>query len=182
MAHNVEIKARVKNPEQFLARASALADQPRELIFQKDTFFGVPHGRLKLRDFGDGHGELIRYHRPDRQGPKISDYAISETHDPEGLATVLGGSLSIIGTVTKQRTLLMCGRTRIHLDEVENLGWFMELEVVLAQGELPEKGETEAHRLMASLDISQEDLVEGAYLDLLLKRDCKNLDQTPGGR
>ncbi len=167
MPHNVEIKARVENPRSFLAIAVVLADKPQELIFQKDTFFNVPKGRLKLRDFGDGTGELIRYHRPDRPGPKISDYAISPTDDPVGLAGILEQSLSVIGVVSKKRTLLLCGRTRIHLDEVENLGWYMELEVVLTQGEDPAAGEKETCRLMQKLGIGQDDLVEGAYLDLL---------------
>jgi predicted adenylyl cyclase CyaB len=167
MAHNIEIKARVKNPEHFLAQAMTLADGPQEIISQKDTFFKVSQGRLKLRDFGNGTGQLIRYHRPDRAGPKISDYAISPTNDPEGLCNVLKQSLSEIGTVTKRRTLLMSGRTRIHLDEVENLGWFMELEVVLTTGEDPDQGEREANLLMRELGVKPEDLIQGAYLDLL---------------
>ncbi len=170
MPHNIEIKARVKNPESFLVFAVTLADKPQELIIQKDTFFQVPKGRLKLRDFGDGTGELIRYHRPDQPGPKISDYAISSTDDPAGLAEVLENSLPVIGVVSKKRTLLWCGRTRIHLDDVEDLGWFMELEVVLKQGEDPNAGETEARRLMQDLGIGTEDLVEGAYLDLLRQK------------
>ncbi len=170
MAHNVEIKARVKNPESFLEAAVKLADHPQELIVQKDTFFKVPEGRLKLREFADGTGELIRYHRPDRPGPKISDYSISPTDDPVGLGEILKQSLSVVGIVSKTRTLLMRGRTRIHLDEVENLGWFMELEVVLSEGDDSAAGETEARHLMQELGIGTGDLVEGAYLDLLQRK------------
>ncbi len=171
MPHNVEIKARVIDPDSFLAVAVALADKPAEIILQKDIFYTIATGRLKLRDFCNGTGQLIWYHRPDHTGPKISDYAISHTHDPGGLAEVLGKSLPVIGVVNKNRTLLMHGRTRIHLDEVDGLGWFMELEVVLTQGEEASIGEAEARQLMEKLNIQKEDLVEGAYLDLISNLD-----------
>ena len=167
MPNKVEIKARVKNPNFLRAGSIALADKPLEIIIQIDTFFKIPEGRLKLRDFGDGTGQLIWYHRPDQMGPKISDYAISATEDPVGLVEVLGKSLPVLGVVSKKRNLFMCGRTRIHLDEVENLGWFMELEVVLTQGEDAAVGEAEAEHLMQKLNIQKDDLVEGAYFDLL---------------
>ena len=167
MPANVEIKARVHRPEQLRSRALQVADSQPEIIRQRDTFYQVPEGRLKLRDFRDGTGQLIWYRRPDTAGPKVSDYAISPSEDPTGLAALLAGALPVIGVVTKTRTLLLAGRTRIHIDEVEQLGWFMELEVVLAEGENAGDGEAEAFRLMTDLGIGEEDLIEGAYLDLL---------------
>jgi adenylate cyclase class IV len=167
MPANVEIKARVKDPQALLARARRLSDTRDEIIRQRDTFFRIPDGRLKLRDFGDGQGELIYYQRPDHAGPKVSDYAISRTGDPAGLAALLAKALPVIGVVAKTRTLLLKGRTRIHIDEVQDLGWFMELEVVLSEGESPESGHEEAQELMAKLGIGNEDLLEGAYLDML---------------
>ena len=171
MPSNVELKAKVHNLPGLLDRARNLADGPPEIIHQKDTFFQVPIGRLKLRDFCDGTGVLIRYNRPDTTGPKVSDYAISPTADPESLEKLLVGALPVIGVVTKTRTLLLAGRTRIHIDEVEGLGWFMELEVVLGEGDQVAAGEEEARRLLADLGISTDDLVEGAYLDLLAEKD-----------
>ena len=167
MPANVEIKARVPHPLELLQRARELADGPATVLHQKDTFFATRNGRLKLREFADGTGELIGYFRPDRSGPKISDYAIYPAQDPAVLARILAGNLGVIGVVEKTRTLLLVGRTRIHLDEVRDLGSFMELEVVLAPGEDPADGETEAHQLMAKLGIGRDDLVVGAYLDLL---------------
>lgn len=170
MPANVEIKARVRDPRKLLERARGLAPAEPVTITQVDTFFAVPVGRLKLRDFGDGTGELIRYRRPDRTGPKVSDYALSPTADPVGLAELLAGALPVIGVVRKRRTLLLVGRTRIHIDEVQDLGWFMELEVVLGAGDGVAGGEAEARRLMADLGIAEDDLVQGAYLDLLRGR------------
>ncbi len=170
MAQNVEIKARVVDPVAFREAVAKLTSSPGQIIHQTDTFFTVPQGRLKLRDFGDGHGELIRYQRPNASGPKISDYSISRTEDPDGLGKLLAAALPVLGVVIKERTLFLAGRTRIHFDDVQGLGWFMELEVVLADGDSPEEGETEAHRLMNALGINQDDLVQGAYLDLLVRK------------
>jgi len=75
--------------------------------------------------------------------------------------------LGTLGRVRKRRLLLLAGRTRIHLDRVEGLGDFLELEVVLRDGEAETNGVAEAHALMAQLGVRPEQLLEGAYLDLL---------------
>jgi predicted adenylyl cyclase CyaB len=110
---------------------------------------------------------LISYHRPDAEGPKASSYAIARTADARALRQVLAAALSVRGVVRKKRLLLLAGRTRIHLDEVEGLGSFMELEVVLAEGDDPVAGEKEAADLMKLLGIKSTDLVRGAYIDLM---------------
>jgi predicted adenylyl cyclase CyaB len=69
--------------------------------------------------------------------------------------------------VRKQRTLYLVGRTRVHLDRVESLGHFLELEVVLATGESADAGIKEARALMTALGLTDDQLVEGAYVDLL---------------
>jgi adenylate cyclase class IV len=170
MPRNVEIKARALQPDRLRQLALRLGDGDSELIRQKDTFYHVPRGRLKLREFGDGTGELISYDRPDREGPKTSDYAINRTADPAGLHLVLSRALGTRGIVSKERTLVRCGRTRIHLDQVEGLGGFMELEVVLEPEESEEQGRVIALDLMKQLEIDPAELVEGAYLDLLEDR------------
>lgn len=167
MARNVEIKARVDSIEALLPRALALADGPPEPIAQDDTFFGCAIGRLKLRVFADGRGELIAYQRPDATGPKTSDYAITPVADPDALRATLARALGVSGRVIKQRTLLRVGRTRVHFDRVEGLGDFMELEVVLRDGESAGDGVTEAHALLRRLRVDAAQLVSGAYVDLL---------------
>jgi adenylate cyclase class IV len=72
-----------------------------------------------------------------------------------------------VGRVIKQRTLYRVGCTRVHLDRVQGLGDFMELEVVLADDEPRRGGIDEAHALMARLGIAPQALVQGAYRDLL---------------
>jgi predicted adenylyl cyclase CyaB len=163
---NVEVKAAVADLTAVEARARAIATQGPVEIAQDDTFFACRSGRLKLRDFGDGRGELIHYSRGDDTGPKPSDYVISATSDPGSLRETLGRALGTIGRVRKLRRLYLCDRTRIHLDRVDGLGDFVELEVVLAEGEGVEAGEAEARRLLEALGIETSRLVAGAYLDL----------------
>lgn len=167
MARNIEIKAHVADPGKMAERASRVAEEGPWAIEQDDTFFGCRSGRLKLRDFGNGSGELIFYRRADRAGPGQSEYRITPSEDPEGLRAVLVDAFGIVGRVRKRRILYLAGRTRIHLDHVEGLGDFLELEVVLAEGEAARVGEAEAQYLMECLHIAEDDLVEVAYVDLL---------------
>jgi predicted adenylyl cyclase CyaB len=170
MARNIEIKARVADMPALTARTAAIADSGPVEIPQDDTFFRCDNGRLKLRVFESGHGELIFYRRPDADGPKVSFYVLSPTESPDTLREALTLANGQEGRVVKHRTLFLVGRTRVHLDRVQGLGDFMELEVVLAEGEAVEDGAREAHELMARLQIPADCLVEGAYHDLLRAR------------
>ena len=167
MARNIEIKARVASLAELQPRVAALAQHGPELIEQDDTFFHCAHGRLKLRTFADGHGELIAYERPDTPGPKASDYRITHTTEPDALRTTLARALGEAGRVKKQRVLFLVGRTRVHLDRVDGLGEYLELEVVLRDGEPAAAGVQEAHALLQQLGVPPAHLVAGAYIDLL---------------
>ncbi len=167
MPANVEIKARVRDFAALEKRAALLSDSPVQVICQEDTFFYTPRGRLKLRQLSAEHGQLVYYERPDLNGPKRSDYLIFETPDPEGLKTVLSLALGVRGVIRKVRRLYMVGQTRIHLDQVEGLGDFMELEVVLQAGQSDREGQAIAQTLMAELNVLESDLLDSAYIDLL---------------
>ena len=167
MPRNVEIKARVRDMGAVRARAAAMSDALAVVLEQEDTFFNVPDGRLKLRVFPDGKGELIAYRRPDAVGPKTSEYFVYRTPNPEALKDLLTRALGIRGIVRKRRLLYLVGQTRIHLDEVEGLGAFLELEVMLSDRQLEAEGEAIARRLLADLGVRDEDLMSSAYIDLL---------------
>jgi predicted adenylyl cyclase CyaB len=167
MAANIEIKARVDDFEALKTLAASLSDQPLAVIPQEDTFFNTTKGRLKLRIQGPGRGYLIYYERPDRDGPKRSDYHLAETHDPENLKRALSLALGVRGVVKKIRYLYLAGQTPIHLDEVEGLGHFMELEVVMQEGQSDQEGQAIAEDLMRKLGIRKDALLEGAYMDLI---------------
>jgi adenylate cyclase class IV len=140
---NVEIKARVRDLPALRRAVEAIADGTAELLIQIDTF-EVPRGRLTLRAFADGTAELISYLRHDAAGPRESRFAKAAVNDPDALAAVLGAALGVAGVVRKRRDLYRRGPTRIHLDEVEDLGSFLELEVELADGQSAEDGERRA--------------------------------------
>jgi adenylate cyclase class IV len=143
LARNVEIKARIAGIESVLPRA---------------------------RSFADGSAELIHYHRPDTDAAKLSDYVRTPLPSAAPLHEVLQRALGTLGRVRKRRWLLYAGQTRIHLDRVEGLGDFMELEVVLRDGQSVDEGVAIAESLMRDLGLAQAERIGGAYMDLLAAR------------
>jgi predicted adenylyl cyclase CyaB len=167
MNTNIEIKAKARDFLRQKGLASQIAKAPETLIHQDDTFFEVPQGRLKLRIFSPTHGELIYYQRNDIESPKQSNYSISETSTPYILKDVLSLALPLRGSVRKKRHLFLVGQTRIHFDEVESLGTFIELEVVMKDNQPTDEGLQITDDLMKKLEIQNDDLIKGAYIDLL---------------
>lgn len=172
MPRNIEIKARIAGVDELLPRARALAGADAVTIEQDDTFFAVPHGRLKLRRFADGSAELIHYARADQPGAKASDYVRVPVPDARALHEALARGCGLLGRVRKRRLLLLVGQTRVHLDQVEGLGDFMELEVVLRDGQSDADGEAVAEALMRELGLAGAERIAGAYLDLLSARNA----------
>lgn len=167
MANNIEIKAHVADLSAVLERAIEISGSEGVQLTQHDTFFNCTSGRLKLREFPDGTGQLISYQRPDALEPTQSVYQIYATDSPGVLRDTLTMTLGLRGEVKKKRRLIMAGRTRIHIDEVEELGSFLELEVVLEPGEGQADGVKEAENIMKRLGVLESDLIRGAYVDLL---------------
>ena len=171
MPANIEIKARLRDlaaAEQIAARLSGM---PPALIVQEDVFFRCEGARLKLRILAPDRGELIRYERPDIAGIRCSRYQIARTSDPQVLLDILSAALGIIGVVRKRRTLYLVGQTRVHLDRVEALGDFLELEVVLRAGQSEAEGAAIAESLLAEFRIAKDELIGEAYVDLLESQD-----------
>ncbi len=167
MARNVEIKARAGDFRKLMAVAERLSRTSGQLIEQEDTFFHVFKGRLKLRTFSPSEGELVYYEREDQRGPTESRYLIARTADPSALKETLAAALGVRGIVRKRRHLYLVGQTRIHLDEVDGLGHFIELEVVLDPGQDVREGQRIAEHLMAELEIEDDELLDKAYIDLV---------------
>lgn len=113
MPSNIEIKARVADPERKREIAGRLSESPPTSLRQRDTFFPCTHGRLKLREFSETSGELIAYTRPDTPDAKRSDYSIAPTDSPSKLLQVLSSALGSGQVVSKRRWLYLVGQTRI---------------------------------------------------------------------
>ncbi|MDP6506434.1 MAG: class IV adenylate cyclase [Planctomycetota bacterium] len=168
MPRNIEIKARLpEGMDDIRVRSAALAAEPPAVLLQTDTFFNIPEGRLKLREFADGSAELIFYERPDTEGPKASSYVCSPCPSSSSMLEALTRALGVRGVVKKRRDLYIVDQTRVHLDEVEGLGSYLELEVVMRDEQSNQEGESIAHELLDSLGVRDDWLISGAYIDLL---------------
>ena len=170
MPCNVEIKARLLDRASVEARAAALSDAGPQVIPQEDYFFTSVDARLKLRVLSPEAGELIRYQRSNQTGARRSNYSIARTSDPLVLRDILTSSLGSAGIVRKMRTLYTIGQTRVHLDEVEGLGDYLELEVVLGPEQDEAEGMRIAEALLDNFGITKDQLVGEAYVDLLFRR------------
>ena len=171
MPRNIEIKARIDSVQAVLPRAQQLAGSAAQVIEQDDTFFKVARGRLKLRGFADGSAELIHYERPDDTAAKASDYVRVAAPDAAALRNALQRACGVLGRVQKTRWLCIVNEggfsTRVHLDQVQGLGDFMELEVVLQEGQADAQGTAVAEALMHALGLAQAPRLATAYLDML---------------
>ncbi|XP_058826276.1 uncharacterized protein LOC131686125 [Topomyia yanbarensis] len=171
-SRNIEIKASVPSEEAFRRKveiAGQLTGSSGEVIKQHDVFFNAQKGRLKLRYLETKKSELIQYFRPDVGGPKLSTFHKIDLDEPKLMETVLAESVGIKGEVRKRRHLFLHQQTRIHLDDVEGLGYFLEFEVCLNPDQTVDDGTRVANEMMKLFEIDEKDLIEGAYMDKLLK-------------
>jgi homotetrameric cytidine deaminase len=159
LRRNLEIKARDPDPERTQRAALELGATDEGQLTQRDTYFAGARGRLKLREESAGETELIQYRRPDEDGPRVSEFRVVPA--AAGLREALDAALGTLAVVDKRRRLLLWEGVRIHLDDVDGLGTFVELEA-------PEDGEQEAKvaRLREALQIGEP--IAGSYSDLLL--------------
>ncbi|MEA2293845.1 MAG: cytidine deaminase [Solirubrobacteraceae bacterium] len=165
---NVELKAVDRDPAATLSVAIAAGARDRGTLRQRDTYFGVPHGRLKLREQEGAVAQLIAYERPDDPAVRLSRYHLIEVPDPETALAGLTATCGVRVVVSKARRLLEWENVRIHLDDVAGLGRFVELEAVAAPGADLGQERRKVDRLRELLDIRDGDLRAGSYADALL--------------
>jgi homotetrameric cytidine deaminase len=165
---NVELKATDPDPERSLAICLELGAEDRGVLAQRDTYFRVRHGRLKLREESPGGATLIQYDRPDAAHARESRYRVIPIEDAANLRTALDAALGTLVVVDKERRLLLWEGVRIHLDRVEGLGNFVELEgVAPPESDLtPERERVD--RLSAALGLGPDRVLADSYSDRLL--------------
>jgi len=164
---NLELKARCPDLALARRRLQSLAPPPSGVELQTDTYFQVPRGRLKLREIDGRTAFLIGYQRPDHTAARISAYHLVPAPDAALLKAVLSAALGIRGEVRKRREILHWHNVRIHLDEVTNLGTFLEFEAVLAATDELAVAQVRLDELSRLLEISPDDRLAVSYSDLL---------------
>jgi len=165
---NVELKATDPEPERSLAICLGLGAEDRGVIVQRDTYFRVAEGRLKLRVETPGGAALIAYHRPDAAEARESRYRVTPVEDGEGLREALDAALGTLVVVDKERRLLLWEGVRIHLDRVAGLGSFLELEGVAAAASDLEPERARVARLGEALGLDERRILPDSYSDRLL--------------
>jgi adenylate cyclase, class 2 len=174
---NIEMKARCADLGRIREVSRSLGAMHRGSMHQVDTYFGVPVGRLKLREIessgGEAHGgdsvraELIFYQRANEEGPRSSDYEVAPVGEPARMHAALASALGIWVRVEKKRELWLLDNVRIHLDEVNGLGTFVELEAVVDEAHPEESCHTAVRRMLEAFGVVDADLVRHSYSDLL---------------
>jgi homotetrameric cytidine deaminase len=163
---NVELKSRDPDPARTLELALKLGAVDEGEIAQRDTYFGGARARVKLREQTPGDDELIAYRRSDDTKERVSEYLRVAVPDAATLKEALDAAYGTTVVVAKKRRLLLWENVRIHLDEVEGLGSYMELEG-LVDGDDDGPARERVERLRSELEIDDANLVAGSYSDLL---------------
>lgn len=171
MGHvNVEIKARCANPQCVRDCLHAGNAEFRGVDFQRDTYFRVPHGRLKLRE-GRIENNLIYYERENISGPKESLVSLFPTPSQSPLKDMLVQALGVLVVVEKQREIYFIENVKFHIDEITDLGSFVEIEAIDAEGTIgKDQLLAQCQKFLCLFGIPPQDLIATSYSDLLLAR------------
>jgi predicted adenylyl cyclase CyaB len=170
---NIEIKAKSNQHEKIRAFLQSQGVDFKGIDHQIDTYFNVPNGRLKLRE-GNIENHLIHYNRENTAGLKQSDVTLCDSNPKSSLKELLTKALGILVVVDKKREIYFIDNVKFHVDVVEDLGTFVEIEAIATDGNISkEKLQEQCDQYMELLDIKEKDLIAGSYSDLLLKRRVK---------
>lgn len=179
-ARNIELKARLPDLDAARQVALRLATRTLGTLHQVDTYFHTPRGRLKLREIDGLAAELIWYDRPDAATPRQSDYLLVPVANPHTLNQALSAAWGVKAIVEKRREVFLVDNVRIHLDEVQGLGTFLEFEAVLGQDEDDAAGRAQVDRLIQEFGIAPKDVLSGSYGELAQRPDGATGEQKLG--
>ena len=171
MSHiNIEIKARSNNQDKIREILKSRNADFKGIDHQIDTYFNVNFGRLKLRE-GKIENFLIYYDREDKEGPKQSNVILFKSDPKSSLKEILKKSLGILVVVDKRREIYFINNVKFHIDTVENLGTFIEIEAIDKDGNIGrERLLEQCNSFLELFNIRQEDLISVSYSDLLLNK------------
>ena len=164
----MELKARDPDPDTTLRAALAHGAHDHGVLQQRDVYFAAPNGRLKLRVQDDG-AQLIGYRRADAAEARLSAYHLADVPDPHGTIAALDAALGTTVEVVKRRHLLLWRDVRIHLDDVDGLGRWVELEAVATPSSDLADEHAKVAELRSVLGIDDDRIVAAGYAAMLLE-------------
>lgn len=168
---NIEIKARCFHPEKVEASLLNAGARYLGIDHQIDTYFNVPNGRLKLRE-GNIEKSLIYYERPNQAVPKASTFKLIKLTETASMKDLMSVALGVLKIVEKKRKIFYIDNVKFHLDEVPNLGNFVEIEAGniinpnLTTADLQEQ----CNHYLQQFNIQLSDLIENSYSDMLMDK------------
>jgi len=166
MPENLELKARVRSLQDLAVVARRIGARKQWTRIQRDTYYDVPKGRLKMRESSAQPAELIAYRRPDTRGSRRSRYDVFFVDRPRKLKSMLSEALGVRTVVEKRRTLYLYQNCRIHADRVRGAGTFVEFEVLMTRGN--RQASRLLNRMIREFAVAPADVVGASYSDLLL--------------
>jgi predicted adenylyl cyclase CyaB len=169
LRRNIELKAHYADLDHGRAVARNLGATSQGILKQTDTYFKVASGRLKLREIEAAGNELIWYHRSNAAAARSSDYTLYPIPDPATFKAMMAGALGVLCVVRKRRDLYLWKNVRIHLDEVDDLGSFIEFEAVLSGSETERDAYDRLVLLKDQFQITDADRIDSSYSDLLTR-------------
>lgn len=170
MARNIEFKASITDYDDMVCKVQRLTKKSPEFIEQKDVFYITSNGRLKLRSSSESSPELIYYLRKDTQLPKLSRYYRFSVKHYSLIYNLFNHILGVKGVVQKKRCVFLKDNVRFHIDKVNHLGDFMEIEYIMKKTESRERALDTVTKMMEALGIKKEMLINCSYGDLILNK------------
>jgi predicted adenylyl cyclase CyaB len=168
---NIEIKAKCDNQDWIREVLKSHRAEFKGVDHQIDSYFKVNSGRLKLRE-GNIENSLVHYDREDKEGPKQSNVTFYKSADKTSLKEILTNALGILVVVDKSSEIYFIDNVKFHIDSVKDLGTFVEIEALDAEGSIGKDRLLEQCQYYLDLfKIKQEDLISNSYSDILLNKD-----------
>ncbi len=171
MPKNLELKARIVSIADAVRRAHRIQARFKGILRQRDIYYQVSHGRLKLRVINGHSAELIFYNRPNKKGSKYSDYIVHPVSDMSLTNTLCSKAFGKKIVVEKKRRLFLYKNARLHLDEVRGLGMFIEFEVLVTDGK--RQAQKLLDLLSETFEIKRSQTCAASYADLILRAKMK---------
>ena len=164
---NYEFKAKVDSFIEFEQKFLSLNPTYIGIDQQVDTYFNASFGRLKLRE-GIIENSLIQYQREDNKELKEANIILYTCENSKNLKEILSTQLGVKVVVTKKRKIYFIENVKFHFDEVENLGFFMEIEAIDSKNEFTvEQLKEQCQKYFEFFELKSENLVDKSYSDLL---------------